>query len=107
MVDVGQKPVSQRRAVAVGHVVLQPRTIELLRAGDLQKGDALAVARIAGIAAAKRTPDLILLCLPIEISVVALVVDLVSHGVAFDAEVIATDCRGSVMAYYMSIASYV
>src|SRR5690625_7831970 len=68
MVDVGQKPVSQRRAVAVGHVVLQPRPIELLRAGELQKVGALAVARVARVAAAKRTPGLVPRCTPIAIT---------------------------------------
>src|SRR5690625_7636563 len=91
MVDVGQKSVSKRRAVAVGHVVIRPRTIELLRAGELQKGDALAVARIAGIAAAKRTPDLIPLCHPIAITGVDVAVDLVADGVAISAEVRTAD----------------
>lgn len=62
MVDVGGKPTTEREATASAFVVLRPETVDLLRAGDLPKGDALAVARVAGIMAAKRTPDLIPLC---------------------------------------------
>ncbi|WP_239082212.1 cyclic pyranopterin monophosphate synthase MoaC [Actinoplanes teichomyceticus] len=65
MVDVSAKSVSDRRAVAAGTVRTTPEVIELLRADDLPKGDALAVARLAGIMGAKRTPDLIPLCHPI------------------------------------------
>ena len=68
MVDVGDKPAVQRRAVAEGFLVALPATLDRLMAGDLPKGEALAVARIAGIAAAKRTDELIPLChtLPLE-----------------------------------------
>lgn len=62
MVDVGDKPTTEREATASAVVALRPETVDLLRAGDLPKGDALAVARVAGIMAAKRTPDLIPLC---------------------------------------------
>ncbi|MBX3049412.1 MAG: cyclic pyranopterin monophosphate synthase MoaC [Anaerolineales bacterium] len=68
MVDVGEKPASQRIAVAEGWVRMQPETLALLRANALQKGDALAVAQVAGIQAAKRTAELIPFChtLPLE-----------------------------------------
>lgn len=62
MVDVGGKDVSSRQAVASALVRMTPATAARLVAGDLPKGDALAVARVAGIMAAKRTPDLIPLC---------------------------------------------
>ena len=62
MVDVGQKPVVQRTATAAGRVRMSPETVGLLRQKALAKGDALNTARIAGIIAAKRTPDLIPLC---------------------------------------------
>jgi len=62
MVDVGGKRPMHRRAVASGDFVASPGTLDLLFAGDLPKGEALAVARIAGIAAAKRTDELIPLC---------------------------------------------
>jgi cyclic pyranopterin monophosphate synthase len=62
MVDVGEKAVVRRTAVAAGHVRISPGTVELLREEALPKGDALNTARIAGVMAAKRTPDLIPLC---------------------------------------------
>ena len=73
MVDVADKPVTARRAVAAGAVHTTPDVIALLREGALPKGDALAVARLAGIMGAKRTPDLIPLCHPIAL-----------HGVTVD-----------------------
>ncbi len=71
MVDVGAKPATRREATAVGSVVMQPETLALIMAGELEKGDALATARIAGIMAAKQTPAIIPLCHPIPLSQVA------------------------------------
>ena len=71
MVDVGAKPATRREATAVGAVVMQPETLALIMAGELEKGDALATARIAGIMAAKQTPSLIPLCHPIPLTRVA------------------------------------
>ena len=68
MVDVAGKPVSARRAVASAVVRMSPKTAGLLAEGGLPKGDALAVARVAGIMAAKRTPELIPLCHPIALT---------------------------------------
>ena len=62
MVDVGEKAVIRRTAVAAGSIRMSPETVELLREKALPKGDALNTARIAGVMAAKRTPDLIPLC---------------------------------------------
>jgi len=73
MVDVSGKDVSVRTAIATGRVRVSQAVVELLRGEGLPKGDALAVARIAGIQAAKRTPDLVPLCHPIAI-----------HGVTVD-----------------------
>jgi cyclic pyranopterin phosphate synthase len=70
MVDVGGKPLQQRRAVAEGRLVCQPATVRALRARVLPKGDVLAVANIAGIQAAKRTSDLIPLCHPLPLDAV-------------------------------------
>jgi cyclic pyranopterin phosphate synthase len=67
MVDVSGKDVSARTATARGRVVVNAEVVRLLRDGALPKGDALAVARVAGIMAAKRTPDLVPLCHPIAI----------------------------------------
>lgn len=68
MVDVGGKPIVRRKAVASGDFVAAPATLQRLMAGDLPKGDALAVARVAAIAAAKRTDEWIPLChtLPLD-----------------------------------------
>ncbi len=68
MVDVSEKAVTSREATAVAQVITRTDVIDLLATGDLPKGDALAVARIAGIMAAKRTPDLIPLCHPLPLS---------------------------------------
>jgi cyclic pyranopterin phosphate synthase len=73
MVDVSGKDVTAREATATARFVTTPEVIELLRRDGLPKGDALAVARIAGIAGAKRTPDLVPLCHPIAL-----------HGVTVD-----------------------
>ena len=75
MVDVSEKDVTHRTAVAEGTVVMQPATLALIRAGDAKKGDVLGVARVAGIMASKKTHDLIPLCHPLLLSKVA--VDLV------------------------------
>ena len=81
MVDVSGKEVTARSATATGTVLLSAKAIEALRAGDVPKGDALAVARIAGIQGAKRTPDLIPLCHPIALHAVTVDLDVADHGV--------------------------
>ncbi|WP_030485521.1 cyclic pyranopterin monophosphate synthase MoaC [Nocardioides aequoreus] len=94
MVDVGEKSVTQRTATASGRVLVSPRVVELLRGDGVPKGDALGVARVAGIMAAKRTPDLVPLCHPLAISgvTVDLVVD--DDAVAITATVRTTDRTG-------------
>jgi cyclic pyranopterin phosphate synthase len=79
MVDVGGKPLSRRRAVAVAVVRMAPETAARLR--ELPKGDALAVAQLAGIMAAKRTSELIPLCHPLPLSAVDVSVEVVADGV--------------------------
>lgn len=76
MVDVGAKPDSERVAVAAGEVHLQPATLELIRQGQMKKGDVLSVARIAGIMGAKRTSELVPLCHPIALTQVEVDLDL-------------------------------
>ena len=71
MVDVGEKAVTSRVAVAQGEVRMQPSTLAAIRDGQVPKGDVLAAARIAGIMAAKRTPELIPLCHTLLLSKVA------------------------------------
>jgi cyclic pyranopterin phosphate synthase len=68
MADVGAKPETERLAIARGEVLMKKETLELIRAGSIKKGDVLTVAQIAGIAAAKRTSDLIPLCHPLPIT---------------------------------------
>lgn len=75
MVDVGKKPQTRRRAVARARLEAQPATVAALLAGKLGKGDALAVARVAGIMAAKKTADLIPLCHPIALTSVQIEID--------------------------------
>lgn len=87
MVDVGAKPVSQRTAVAEGFFFCAPATLRLLRAQALPKGDVLAVARIAGIQAAKATATLIPLCHPLPIAVVDIQFTVQRRGIAIRATV--------------------
>lgn len=68
MVDVGEKQITQRVAIAEGRIRMQPATLEKIVAGDHKKGDVLGIARVAGIMAAKRTADLIPLCHPIMLT---------------------------------------
>jgi cyclic pyranopterin phosphate synthase len=83
MVDVGAKPMSRRRAVARGRVRMSPATAARLR--SLPKGDALAVAQVAGIQAAKRTSDLIPLCHPLPLTVIEVELSIDGEGVAVQA----------------------
>jgi cyclic pyranopterin phosphate synthase len=76
MVDVGQKPDTERIAIAKGEVVMRAETLELIRAGALKKGDVLAVAQVAGVMAAKHTSDLIPLCHPLPLTQVTVDLDL-------------------------------
>jgi cyclic pyranopterin phosphate synthase len=71
MVDVGEKPISHRLAIAEGRIVMNKATLALIESGESKKGDVLGVARIAAIQAAKKTSDLIPLCHPIALTRVA------------------------------------
>ena len=86
MVDVGDKAVTRRRAIARGTISMNVETSRAITSGDLPKGDVLAVARIAGIQAAKRTSDLIPLCHPLMLSKVS--VDLTVRDGAVDIEAV-------------------
>lgn len=68
MIDVSEKPISKRNAIAVNRVRMKPETMKLIKEGHVGKGDVLAVAQVAAIMAAKRTADLIPMCHPIPIS---------------------------------------
>lgn len=80
IVDIGDKAVTRRRAVATARLEAKPETVAMILGGELKKGDALAVARIAGIMAAKKTSELIPLCHPIPLSSVS--VEIVGDGPA-------------------------
>ncbi len=81
MVDVGDKPLTDRRASAEGFISLQPDTLAAIANGSLPKGDTLATARLAGIGAAKRCADLVPLCHPIPLDSVAVSLDVKEDGV--------------------------
>ncbi len=102
MVDVGAKPESRRRAVARGRVRMAASTAERLR--SLPKGDALAVARIAGIQAAKRTSELIPLCHPLPLSVVEVDLTVDADGVAIEAAAETTARTGVEMEALTAVA---
>ncbi|HEY1276113.1 MAG TPA: cyclic pyranopterin monophosphate synthase MoaC [Thermoleophilaceae bacterium] len=86
MVDVGGKPVSDRRARARATVRMSPETAAAVARGDTPKGDVVGTARIAGIQAAKRTADLIPLCHPLPLSFVDVAVTVQQNGVEIESE---------------------
>ncbi len=94
MVDVGDKAVTAREAVATGRVRVSAEVVGLLRGDGVPKGDALGVARVAGILAAKRTSDLLPLCHPIAISGVRVDLEVTDEAVEITAVVRTTDRTG-------------
>ncbi|MBJ6121260.1 cyclic pyranopterin monophosphate synthase MoaC [Sphingomonas mollis] len=94
MVDVGAKPATARQAIATGRITMAPVALALVRDATANKGDVLAVARIAGIMAAKRTADLIPLCHPLPLSRVAIDLTLLDDGVAVTATCATTGQTG-------------
>lgn len=94
MVDVSAKDVSSREAVATGRVLVSEQVLTLLRGDGVPKGDALGVARVAGIMGAKLTPTLIPLCHPLAISGVTVDLALTDNAVAVTATVRTTDRTG-------------
>ena len=87
MVDVSSKAATDRRATARGKLLLSKATLDLVREGRTPKGDVLGAARIAGIMAAKRTPDLIPLCHPLPLSHASVDLAIESDGIAIEASV--------------------
>ena len=94
MVDVGDKDSTRRMAVAEAVVAMPPDLIDRFVSGDLPKGDAAAIARVAGIMGAKRTADLIPLCHPIPIDSVEISLERGGHGVLITATVSTTGQTG-------------
>jgi cyclic pyranopterin monophosphate synthase len=105
MVDVSAKAVTVRRAIAAGRVVTSVDVIELLRGDALPKGDALAVARLAGIMGAKRTPDLIPLCHPIGLHGVVVELTLTDEAVDITATTKTADRTGVEMEALTAVAT--
>jgi len=94
MIDVGGKEKTARTAVATARVRMLPATLRRIREGRVEKGDVLAAARLAGVMAAKRTPDLIPLCHPISLSAVSVELALSKEGVEIRYEVKTVDRTG-------------
>lgn len=104
MVDVGDKAVTRREAVASGRITMSVDALVAIRDGAMRKGDVLAVARVAGIMAAKRTSDLIPLCHPLPITRVALDLTVEDDGIRATATV-ATDGKTGVEMEALTAAS--
>ena len=104
MVDVGDKPVTARTASATGRVLVSPAVVDLLRGEGVPKGDALAVARLAGIMGAKQTPALIPLCHPLAISGVTVDLAVADDAVEISATVRTTDRTGVEMEALTAVA---
>lgn len=107
MVDVSDKPVTRRTARASGSLRMSETALSALVGGELPKGDALAVARVAGIQAAKRTPDLVPLCHPLPLDHVAVEVeaDAALPGVRARSEVVVTARTGAEMEALTAVAA--
>jgi cyclic pyranopterin phosphate synthase len=104
MVDVADREVTTRTATTVGRVLLSKEVVTLLRDGAVPKGDVLATARIAGIMATKRTPDLIPLCHPIAVHGVSVELVVVDEGVDIIATVKTADRTGVEMEALTAVA---
>jgi cyclic pyranopterin phosphate synthase len=105
MIDVGQKPATERVAVARGFVAMRPATVRLVRRGEVEKGDVLAAARLAGVMAAKRTPELVPLCHPIALSGVEVEARPRAGGIEVTATVRTVDRTGVEMEALSAVAA--
>ena len=105
MVDVSAKAVTTRTATATGRLRTNPEVVALLRGEGLPKGDALAVARMAGIAGATRTPDLVPLCHPVALHGVTVDLEVVDDGVAITATTRTADRTGVEMEALTAVAA--
>jgi cyclic pyranopterin phosphate synthase len=107
MVDVGDKSVTARKAIARGKIRMQPETFNLIVDGDVKKGDVLGVARLSGIMAAKRTSELIPLCHPIRLTSVTIdfTPDRDSSEIVISSEVNARDRTGVEMEALVAVST--
>ena len=94
MIDVGDKKITKREAVARGEILLSLETIELIRQGKIPKGDVLECARIAAVLAVKRTPELIPMCHPLRITHSKIDFDTGKNKIEIEAKVVAVDRTG-------------
>jgi cyclic pyranopterin monophosphate synthase len=104
MVDVGDKPVTTREAVARGAITMNAEALRLIRRGDVAKGDPLQTARLAGIMAAKRTSELIPLCHPLPLSKVGVELTPTRNGYTIEARVRTTAQTGVEMEALTAVA---
>ena len=105
MIDVGAKPVSLRTARASGRLVARSETIRRIQANELEKGDAIATARLAGIMAAKRTSDVIPLCHPLPLDSVTVTLGFEEQAVTIEAIVRATARTGVEMEALLAVSA--
>ena len=105
MIDVGDKPRTERVAVARGRITMSRATLGILRRGESEKGDVVAAARLAGILAAKRTPDIVPLCHPIALSAIEVDVAPRTGGVEVLATVRTVDRTGVEMEALAAVAA--
>ena len=104
MVDIGEKPETDRRAIARGLLRVSPETVALVREGKTKKGDVIAAARIAGIMAAKKTSELIPLAHPLPLTHLAVDVELTGEGLAIQALASTTGPTGVEMEALTAVA---
>ena len=105
MVDVGEKDETERVAVAAGRVVMRPETAELIRQGKAAKGDVLAVAQVAAVMGAKRTPDLVPMCHPLLLTRIDVSFEVRDAEVAIEAEVATRGRTGVEMEALTAVAT--
>ncbi len=105
MIDVGAKPVSLRTARASGRLVAQAETIRRIQAGSLEKGDAVATARLAGIMAAKKTSDIVPLCHPLPLDAVNVAVGFEPEAVVIEVVARATARTGVEMEALVAVSA--
>ncbi len=105
MIDVGEKEKTERVAVARGFVTMSPATVRIVRRGESEKGDVIAAARLAGVMAAKRTPEVVPLCHPIALSGVEVEARPRKGGIELLATVRTVDRTGVEMEALMAVAA--
>ena len=105
MVDVGEKDETERVAVASGRVVMRPETVELIRQGRAAKGDVLAVAQVAAVMGAKRTPDLVPMCHPLMLTRIDVSFEVHDAEVSLQAEVATRGRTGVEMEALTAVAA--